>query len=107
MKFRVAKTLNLLEPILKKFALPRRKESYKFPRKNLYFLETDTNSIPFIYTSVPNPSQSILLVYCHGSGSTLNHVYEYTNSLAWKFGIAAIAYDYTGDGESQKEFVDF
>lgn len=56
---------------------------------------------------MPNHSQSILLIYCHGSGSTLNHVYEYINSLAWKFEISAIAYDYTGDGESLKEFVNF
>lgn len=47
------------------------------------------------------------MVYCHGSGSTLNHVYQYCNSIAWKFSIATIAYDYTGDGESQKDFVDF
>lgn len=55
-----------------------------------------------MYVSVPNPSQSVLFIYCHGSGSTLNHVYEYCNSLAWKFSVATIAYDYTGDGESQK-----
>lgn len=37
-KFRLAKSLNLLDPLLKNFALPRRKEEYKFPRKNLYFI---------------------------------------------------------------------
>jgi len=97
-KFKLAKSLNLLDPLLRNFALPHRKEQYKFPRKNLYFLETEINSIPFAYYSTPNPSQSVLFVYCHGSGSTLNHVYDFCNSIAWKFNVATIAYDYTGDG---------
>jgi len=43
-----------------------------------------------------------LLIYSHGSGSTLNHVYEFIIGLSWKFNISTIAYDYTGDGESTK-----
>jgi hypothetical protein len=40
------------------------------------------------------------MVYCHGSGSTLNNVYDFAMTLAIKYNIAVVAYDYSGDGES-------
>ena len=45
-----------------------------------------------------NKSNQLLLIYCHGSGSTLNHVYEYCKILQLKFSISILAYDYSGDG---------
>jgi hypothetical protein len=40
------------------------------------------------------------MVYCHGSGSTLNNVFDFAYTMSIKYGVAFLAYDYTGDGES-------
>ena len=85
-------------------AEPGRKEKYTFPRGCLRFLSTDKCHIPFIYFPSVSPQSSTILVYCHGSSSTLNNVYDFVNSLALKYDAAVFAYDYTGDGESKKEF---
>jgi pimeloyl-ACP methyl ester carboxylesterase len=89
---------------IRKMAEPGRKEKYTFPRGCLHFLSNEKCHIPFICFPSVTPRSSSILVYSHGSSSNLNNVYEFANALALKYNVAVLAYDYTGDGESQKEF---
>ncbi len=103
MKFKFLKLLNVLNPIVKLFVLPKKKELYKFSRTNLSFLSyNDINHIPIVYLTPQNcnPYNSLLFIYCHGSGSNLNNLYNFGTHIMVKYGISVLLYDYTGDGES-------
>ena len=63
--------------------------------------------MPVLHFPATNPSLSLLLVYSHGSGSTLNHVRDFVYAMHLKFGIGAIGYDCSGEGESQQGFVSY
>ena len=43
----------------------------------------------------------MILVYSHGSGSTLNNVYGFGVNMMVRYGIAVVLYDYNGEGESK------
>jgi pimeloyl-ACP methyl ester carboxylesterase len=51
-----------------------------------------------------HPKITQLIIYCHGSGSNLNNLYNFGNQLKILYGISVLLYDYTGDGESCKKF---
>jgi hypothetical protein len=40
------------------------------------------------------------MIYCHGSGSNLNNLYNFGTHIMVRYGISVLLYDYTGDGES-------
>ena len=47
------------------------------------------------------PESSMVLVYSHGSGSNLEHIYG-IGRLLWKlYNIGVVIYDYTGCGNSK------
>jgi hypothetical protein len=104
LKFRLAQSVNLFDVILRYFAEPRKSEQYTFPRINLHFLATPRSHVPVLYFPAAFPELSLLMVYCHGSGSTLNNVYDFAYTMSVKYGVALLAFDYSGDGESEKEF---
>lgn len=97
-KFRIANSFNLFDLILRYFAEPRKSEKYTFCRNSLHFLVSDMCHVPLIYFPAAFPELSLLVIYCHGSGSTLNNVYDFAYTMSVKYGVAFIAYDYTGDG---------
>ena len=100
LKFRFANSVHLFDLILRYCAEPRKTEPYTFTRGNLHFLSTTRSHVPVIYFPTPFPNLSLLLVYCHGSGSTLNNVYDFAYTMSVKYGVAVVAYDYSGEGES-------
>lgn len=104
LKFKIAESLSLFDLLLSKFAEPRKLEKYNFQRSNLHFLRNERSHVPLLYFPAAFPSLSLLIVYSHGSGSTLNNVYDYAYTLAIKYGVGVIAYDYSGDGESEISF---
>ena len=67
-------------------------------------MSTKKSHLPYVYWANKNPSQSLIFVYCHGSGSTLNNVFDFAFSIFQRHKIAVLAYDYTGDGESKMKF---
>jgi hypothetical protein len=102
LKFRLVHSVSLFDTLLRYFAEPRKSEPYTFPRNALHFLSTPRSHLPLIYFPAAFPELSLLIVYSHGSGSTLNNVYDFAYTMAMKYGVAFLAYDYTGDGESEK-----
>ena len=104
-KFRFLKAINLFDPILKALVLPSLKEKYLFPQDHLHFVTIGEDThIPIVYFPAPKPKASIVLVYSHGSGSTLNNVFGLGLNLMTKYGIAVVLYDYNGEGESKGKF---
>jgi len=90
-----------MQPILNMLVLPKKKNGYTFPRHRLQYLSyNETNHIPIIY--FPSENKELLFIYCHGSGSNLNNVYNFGGNLMNTYGISVLLYDYTGDGESQR-----
>lgn len=73
----------------------------------MYFANNNPSHLPFFYVAVANPAKSMIFVYSHGSGSTLNNVYNFVANLYQTYNIAILAYDYTGDGESTLPFHDY
>jgi alpha/beta superfamily hydrolase len=59
--------------------------------------------VPVVHFPLTNPSRSTLIVYSHGNGSDLNNVYHLARRLYELYGVAVVAYDYTGYGESRQE----
>ena len=55
-----------------------------------------TNNIPILHFPAANPKTSIVIVYCHGAGSTLNNVYNLGAHIRIKYAVGFVAYDYTG-----------
>lgn len=100
LKFRFANSVNIFDLILRYCAEPRKTEAYNFPRGCLHFLLTARSHVPVIYLPTPFPDLSLLMVYCHGSGSTLNNVYDFVYTMSVKYGVAVVAYDCSGEGES-------
>lgn len=99
LKFRLLKALKLLDLLLTKFVLPRKKEPYTFKKQYLHFISSgDDSHVPILHFPIPNPSSSILIVYSHGSGSTLNNVYDLGASMRLKYSVGFVAYDCTGEG---------
>jgi pimeloyl-ACP methyl ester carboxylesterase len=93
-----------MDVVMKLYAEPHRKEKYLFARNNLTFLSTNKCHVPVLYFPVSTPKNATVLVYSHGSGSSLNNVYEFARFMYIRYNIAVVAYDYTGEGESQLEF---
>lgn len=81
--------------------LNKERSKYEFPRRHLRFLERDGCSIPILYFPLTSPERSTVIVYSHGNGSDLNHVYDVARKLFEMYGVAVVAYDYTGYGESR------
>ena len=54
--------------------------------------------VPIVYFPSVLPKVSLVIVYCHGSSSNLNNVYDFANTMATKYSVAVVAFDYTGDG---------
>ena len=107
-KFRLLRAINLMDPLLKGFLLPCKQENYNFPKDKLQFLShSETTHIPLIYLPASNPKSSMVLVYCHGSGSSLNNIYGFGINLMVKYGIGVVLFDYSGEGESKGSFVSY
>jgi pimeloyl-ACP methyl ester carboxylesterase len=57
--------------------------------------------------ALSHPKFTQLIIYCHGSGSNLNNLYNFGTQLKTLYGISVLLYDYTGDGESTKTFTNY
>lgn len=47
------------------------------------------------------------MIYCHGSGSNLNNLYNFGVHVSSRFKVSVLLYDYTGDGESKRDFYSY
>jgi pimeloyl-ACP methyl ester carboxylesterase len=69
--------------------------------KQLKYLITEECHIPVIHFPKVFPEDSMVLVYSHGSGSNLEHIYNVAKAI-WKlYDVAVVIYDYTGCGNSK------
>ena len=103
LKMRLLHSLGLLQPLIRRYVLSKARTEYQFSRRHLQFLERDGSSVPIVHFPLTNPSRSTLIVYSHGNGSDLNNVYHLARRLYELYGVAVVAYDYTGYGESRQE----
>jgi len=103
LKLRLLGLLGLLQPLIHRFVLNKQRSSYQFSRKHLLFLERENCSIPVLHFPLTSPEKSTVLVYSHGNGSDLNHIYGMARKLFELYSVAVVAYDYTGYGESGRQ----
>lgn len=96
--------------MLKHFAFPHTKAYYSFPIDNIHYVYNSHSrtTIPILHLPASSEdNDDLVMVYCHGSGSSLNHVYGIGKEIRSLYGISFVGYDYVGDGESEGCFISY